>query len=248
MLSRRSWLVLSLGWVGLPALAAAADPVRVAVFDGAGVSQQVGKLLEVLGTFPDVRVERVTVEQVTAGKLAQFDVVLHPGGSGSGQGKALGDAGRAKEQEFIRQGGGYVGVCAGAYLASCDYDWSLHVLDAKVVDRAHWARGFGDVVVRVHPPGQTLLGARGEQSTIYYHQGPLLAPGEKADVPDYEPLATYVTEIARNGAPEGVMPGTTAIARGEYGAGRVICFSPHPERTAEWHAGLHRAILWAAGR
>ena len=27
------------------------------------------------------------------------------------------------------------GVCAGAYLATCDYEWSLGVLDAKVVDR-----------------------------------------------------------------------------------------------------------------
>jgi hypothetical protein len=44
-------------------------------------------------------------------------------------------------------------------------------------------------------------------------------------------MATFKTEIAKNGAPQGVMPGTTAIARGEYGLGRVVCFSPHPELT-----------------
>lgn len=27
------------------------------------------------------------------------------------------------------------------------------------------------------------------------------------------------------------MKGTTAIARGQFGKGRVICFSPHPEVT-----------------
>jgi hypothetical protein len=40
------------------------------------------------------------------------------------------------------------------------------------------------------------------------------------------------------------MRGTTAIATGEYGYGRVICFSPHPEKTSGFESmllsGVHR--------
>lgn len=228
-------------------LSAADAPVRVAVFEGDGVSERVDGVLDVLAKSPRFQVERLTADAIREGKLDGFDVVLHAGGSGGGQGKALEETGRAQERKFLQNGGGYVGICAGAYLASSDYDWSLHVLDAKVLDRQHWARGYGDVVVRVSEPAQALLGVADDESTIYYHQGPLLAPAEKDDVPDYEPLATYVTEIAKNGAPMGVMPGTTAIARGTFGSGRVICFSPHPERTPAWEAALHRAVLWSAG-
>ena len=55
-------------------------------------------------------------------------------------------------------------------------------------------------------------------------------------------MATFETEIAKNGAPLGVMKGTTAIARGEYGRGRVVCFSPHPELTRGLESLVQDAI------
>jgi hypothetical protein len=67
--------------------------------------------------------------------------------------------------------------------------------------------------------------------SIYYGQGPLLAPAGDPNIPDYVPVGVYETEIAQNGAPKGVMIGTTAIAVGTFGRGRVLCFSPHPEKT-----------------
>ena len=80
-------------------------------------------------------------------------------------------------------------------------------------------------------PGRKLLGAESQRLSIHYAQGPLLAPADRADIEDYETLATFETEIAKNGAPEGVMKGTTAIAKGRFGSGLVLCFSPHPELT-----------------
>jgi len=38
------------------------------------------------------------------------------------------------------------------------------------------------------------------------------------------------------------MRGTTAIARAPFGEGRVICFSPHPEKTAGLEGMIARAI------
>ena len=42
------------------------------------------------------------------------------------------------------------------------------------------------------------------------------------------------------------MRGTTAIARGHFGKGRVLCFSPHPEKTPGREPFLQAAVRWAA--
>jgi putative intracellular protease/amidase len=230
---------------------AAARPtkaIRIAVFHDKGVSEKVDGLIELLKTFSELQVTKLDGSEIRGGKLANFNVVLVPGGSGSKEAAALEESGRQEIRSFVERGGGYLGICAGAYLASADYDWSLHILDAKVLDRAHWARGSGDVEVSLTPAGQKLLAAASDSQTILYWQGPLLAPAGKAEIPDYETLGTFATEIAKNGAPKGVMPGTTAIARGTFGSGRVFCFSPHPERTPAVQSQVLKAIQWTAGR
>jgi len=226
----------------------AARPIRVAVFHDEGVSKNITTLLEVVQGFPELQVTEINAADVRDGKLAPFDVVIFPGGSGSKEAATLDEAGRNEVKSFVERGGGFLGICAGAYLASADYDWSLHILDAKVIDRAHWARGTGDVEVSLTDAGRKALGAASDRETILYWQGPLLAPAGKPEIPDYETLGTFATEIAKNGAPKGVMPGTTAIARGTYGSGRVFCFSPHPERTPAVQGQVLKAIQWAAAR
>ena len=39
-------------------------------------------------------------------------------------------------------------------MASAEYKWSLHLLNAHIVDDAHWTRGEGDVQLRIHQVGQ----------------------------------------------------------------------------------------------
>jgi putative intracellular protease/amidase len=246
MTHRAVVLLLVLGFLPAPARSQQPAPIRVAVYDDAGVSKGIENLLAVLARHPDLRVKRVKAADVRAGVLSGVDVLVHPGGTGGGQGKSLGAEGRDRVRAFVKEGGGYVGICAGAYLATRDYPWSLHILDAKVLDRAHWARGVGDVSVKLTKKGRELLGVKDETVTIYYHQGPLLAPAADPDIPAYETLGTFRGEIAKNGAPKGVMPGTTAIAIGTFGKGRVWCFSPHPERTPGLQGMVHRSIVWAA--
>ena len=222
--------------------------IQVAVYQGAGTGngQARAALMKLLSANEKLRVHGISPEEIRAGKLRDYHVVIHPGGSGSAQGKDLGQAGRKQVRAFVKQGGGDVGICAGAYLATCDYDWSLGILDAKVIDREHWARGFGKVELSLSDHGRQLLEVDRERIPIYYHQGPLLAPANHPDIDDFHCLAKYETEIAKNGAPPGVMTGCTAIASGAYQKGRVICFSPHPERTKGQEELLLRGILWAA--
>jgi N-formylglutamate amidohydrolase len=175
-------------------------------------------------------------------------VVLFSGGSGGAQGKSLGADGREKVRNFIEDGGGYVGICAGAYLASADYDWSLHILDARVLDRNHWARGFGDVELKVSTFGRNSLALPSDRTTVYYHQGPILAPAENSELDDYEEWASFTTEVKKDGVPGGIMPEKTAIAASRFGDGRVLAISPHPELTAGLDGVVPAAVRWAAER
>ena len=225
---------------------AASTQIKVALYAGDGTGRTVEHVERALTSDSRIAVRRLLPDDIRAGRLSEFDVLVQPGGSGSGQAKALGDEGRQKIREFVNQGGGYIGVCAGSYLATCDYEWSLGILDAKVVDRKHWARGFGPVDVGFTDAGRSRFGLEKQDLTIYYHQGPLLAPADNPEIDDFKPLATFAGDIAKNGASPGVMPGTTAIAAGRFGRGEVVCFSPHPEKTAGQERLLIEAVLSAA--
>lgn len=220
--------------------------IHIAVYDGSGVSGSVTEVLKDLAADDTIRVERIRTEQILNDELSSFNVVMFAGGSGSGQAKSLGADGREKVRQFVDAGGGYIGICAGAYLASADYEWSLSILDAKVLDRSHWARGFGDVELKVHAGGLERLSFPSDQTTVYYHQGPLLAPANKPELDDYEEWASFATEVTKAGVPGGVMPGKTAIAAGRFGTGRVLAISPHPERTEGLDSIIPSAVHWAA--
>ena len=221
--------------------------IRVAVFQGTGVGPSSEKLITALTSESDGKFEilRVTADEIRDGGLADVDVLVQPGGSGSKQGNTLGEAGRLAVRDYVRAGGGYLGVCGGAYLATNDYDWSLNLIDAKVVDRRHWARGNGTVTLRLSASGAKFFQCGEGEMAIHYAQGPLLARREwnDDDVPDYESLAIFETEIAKNG---GVMAGTSAAVRSHFGKGRVFCFSPHPELTDGLHHLIPLAVQWLA--
>lgn len=226
------------------------ERVRVAIYDDLGASVGGASGLErVLSEYDRVETRRICSVDVVAGSLSQFDVVLHPGGSGSGQANSLGEAGRAREVEFIRSGGGYLGVCAGGYLAACNYPWSLAILDARTIDtkNGNWRRGRAELEIELTAAGLGLFGDMDPNFDVRYANGPIYAPGEREEIPDYETLAVYRGEVAENGTSKGVMPGTPALIRGRFGAGRAVAFSPHPESTQSLQHFIRDAVLWAAG-
>ena len=234
-----------------------AEPIRIGVYshstNPARVSQIVGVFTNILTPKKGFEVQRVDPASIRAGVLTNLNVLIMPGGSGSKQATNLETPGCEAIQKFVRDGGGYVGICAGAYLASSHYSWSLNLINAKVIDRSHWARGKGDVVLTLTPLGQKVLGHPESEVEVYYGQGPLYGRATNDTLPAYEDLAIYKTEVAKENVPEGVpmgvMPGTTAIARGEYGKGRVLCYSPHPEKPFQpvFHL-IENGVRWAAGK
>lgn len=224
------------------------EPVRVAFYAGTGTGGSKTQAYQAIRAAENNRIVCVGEAEVRPDVLRQFDVLFVPGGSGSKQASAMTPDGREAVRDFVRKGGGFVGVCGGAYLATSHYTWSLGILDAAVLDTKHWKRGTGKVEAELTDAGRRVLSHEPSTLTIYFANGPLLAPGNKPDIPDFETLAHFRGDIAKNGAPSGVMPGTVAVACGRFGAGRVIVFSPHPEKTSGLEPLALRAVLWAAGR
>ncbi len=223
-------------------------PVRVAIFNGDGApAGGIENVCARVDGLPGATITRVKPEEIVAKGLKEYDVIVFSGGSGSAQAKSLGEEGREKVREFVREGGGYVGICAGAYLACSNFSWGLGVLNASTVS-SKWMRGSGFVEQEVTVDGQPILGTVEGVFKVRYNNGPIIKPGDRADLPAYRPLALFRTEVAKNGAPEGIMVNSPAQAAGEYGKGRVFISSPHPENTPGLEHLIPRGILWAAGR
>ena len=92
--------------------------LKIAIFDGKGASDHGIEETQVrIKSLPQVCVTRVKAADWTNIDLKPFDAVVFSGGSGSAQAEAIGEAGRNNVREYVRGGGGYLGICAGAYLA-----------------------------------------------------------------------------------------------------------------------------------
>ena len=222
---------------------------RVGVFDAAGANE--AKVLKVIGEDRRFFACHVGPQDMSELGLQQFEVMVFPGGSGSKQGGAIGADGRENVRRFVRKGGGVVGICAGAYLCSSHYKWSLNLMNASVFNKmvevkgrgrkSMWYRGKStEVRVEFTDEGAALFGLEGTHS-IRYHNGPILSPGNTPSAPAYRALAFFRTENGIYEAQKGTMIGAPAVVVSDFGKGKVLAISPHFESTR----GKEQAILKA---
>ncbi len=220
--------------------------IRVALYDDAGATGKgIPRVMELLAGARGIGVVSLKAGDFRPNSLRGYDVVMFTGGSGSKQAGALGDAGREEVRRFVREGGGYVGICAGAYLACAGFSWGVGVLDAKTVS-PKWRRGKGTVNIEMLPRGAAITGLKAGPHDIRYANGPIITGLGRDDIPDFEPLAVFRSELAENGSPPGAMTGSPAMSCGHYGKGRVFVSSPHPEQTAGMERLVENVVRWAA--
>lgn len=235
------------GYKTIVAPPAKAKPVKVAIYLGKGTTKDAVDLVSKgVQSIPGSTVKIVSGEELGTLDLKPFDVVIFCGGSGMSQSQGIGDAGRNNIREYVRGGGGYLGICAGAYLACANFSWGLGVLNAGTVS-SQWRRGKGFVDIELADPGRKVFGDVKGTFKIRYGNGPIIKPGDLTDVPAYTPLSFYRTELAENGTPVGVMIDSPAQAIGTFGKGRVFVSSPHAENTPGLENVIPRAVLWASG-
>jgi glutamine amidotransferase-like uncharacterized protein len=233
--------------------------IDVALYDSAGASAKgITNLSRLLGQSDGISVVRVGPSDITADVLKPFEVVLFPGGSGSKQGRAIGEEGREIVRRFVKRGNGVVGICAGAFLCSSHYDWSLRVINTavfnKTVDipgvgrKSMWYRGATqEVQMELEGAAATILGKSGDVK-VRYHNGPIISVGKATDLPSYTPLAWFRSEVSKYEPQKGTMINTPAIVVADFGKGRVLSVSPHPEATPGLESMIVNGVRWAAGK
>jgi hypothetical protein len=221
--------------------------IKVGIYRGPGAPQGgVDNVTNVLKPFPQAKVVVLSEQDVASLNLSAYDVLVFPGGSGSGQSKGIGEAGLKNVREFVANGGGYVGICGGAYLACSNFSWGLGILNAGTVS-SKWMRGQAMLDLDVAPAGTELLGDVKAPFKVRYHNGPILKPANRTDIPAYTTVTTFKTEVANNGTPAGVQVNSPAHVISTFGKGRVFISSPHPENTPGLENFIPRGIFWAAG-
>lgn len=214
--------------------------IRAALYDDSGsAGKGIPNVSEQLARCKDIEVTKLDADGIRAG-LDGYDVVIFTGGSGGKQANTIGLLGREQVRRFVEAGGGYIGICAGAYLACDGFSWGVKVLDAKTPS-PKWERGGADLEIETTADGQKLLGLP-RNAVVRYHNGPVLVPAHNPAIPDFEPLVFFRTETAKNGSPAGAQINTPAMARGAYGRGRVLACSPHPEQTAGMENWIEHAV------
>ena len=221
--------------------------LKVGIYRGPGSPQGgVDNVTNVLKPFPQVKVVVLSEQDVATLNLSAYDVLVFPGGSGSGQSKGVGEAGLKNVRDFVSNGGGYVGICGGAYLACSGFSWGLGILNAGTVS-SKWQRGQAMLDLELAPAGPQLLGDVKGTFKVRYHNGPILKPDNRTDIPPYTTVTIFKTEVAEHGTPPGVQVNSPAHVISTFDKGRVFISSPPPENTPGLENFIPRGIFWAAG-
>ena len=222
-------------------------PRLIALYDAEGIGGGGPVNLERIAAqqLEGVGIYRVCGEDIREGALAPAAGTIFPGGSGRGIGNGLETEGRQILREFITAGGGYLGVCAGAYFAGSGLDNYLHAVRLK--HSQPWARGRTTLEIELTDEGQTLLGSQQRVLSTRYANGPVFVASEQTDGgdPDFVVLARFKTAATDSrGVERSEMIGEAAIGAVPYGRGRILIISPHPESHEQHHQLVARAIEW----
>ncbi len=227
-----------------------AAPVRVGVFSGPGALPLcVRQALAALRLDPGISAFPVDARDLLSGTLEYLDVILFPGGGGATQACNLGEAGRGRVRDFVlRRGGGYVGICAGAYLGA----WSSLYPDSLALAAAQGVghKGRGRVVVSLTKEGKELFpeleGVR--PLLCRYANGPLLVPRKVKGLRPYKSALRFAGDVYSSRRGKGKAPGKDFLIFAPAGKGRVFLSAGHPEATRGLKWMVPRMARWAAGR
>jgi len=155
-------------------------------------------------------------QDIRGGRLEDCSLLIIPGGYTAECVDALGEEGFEQIREFVAGGGGYVGICAGAYIAARKVEVpgrppGLRIIEIENERKA--GQGLRTITI-VQPEHPVVKGYEGE-ADIWYQNGPMMKASEGV-----ETLAVYEE-------------GAAAIVCSTYGHGKVIIFSSHPEGSLE---------------
>lgn len=218
--------------------------VRVGIFAdygigarGLGPKEYSGRLKALIDTFdPSCHTKLIRSKDIANNVLDSIDVVVFPGGLASDTYKCLTEKGRKKINEFVFNGGGYIGICAGAYLGRYPDvkkgSLGLGLTSSRsTVPHAEKHVREGVIRTRLTDTGRECFPELSKQDFLYlyYFNGPLLEQADNTGLDNYEELITLDSQWLVGTNPQNKTP--TILLRSKFGKGTVILSAAHPEIT-----------------
>lgn len=234
-----------------PSSAAAAQkeaPLRIAVFTGSG-ARNIGSFrwVEIASMAENAEPLFVDGASIRAGALDSADILIMPGGSATLESRDLGEEGRKKLKDWIRQGGGYIGTCAGCYLLMEPHEKSKQYL-SLIPYKDGTSGGRADLLVKFNAEAKRLAGIPECKHRMRYGHGPVPVPtGHAIEGSDFKVVATYACNINQTPKARKSFAGKPAAFAGTFGKGRVFVFTVHPEYDVEDHKFIAAALKFITG-
>jgi glutamine amidotransferase-like uncharacterized protein len=212
---------------------AAMPKIKVGLFLDKGCFGN-GTLLwtRLLANSPQLELTLLDGQDVRYGNLSDLQLLVCPGGGGSRQINSMGPIGFERVKKFVDDGGSYLGICAGSYNAM-NRPNRFAFLPYDYVDDANGR--LADLLVEVTDAGSKLLGLKAGRRIVCYDGGNVMRPTEPTGKGDSQILITFKSCVSEHGrAPYNFMD-TPAVVFGQYGKGKVVACSFHPELYESTH-------------
>ena len=226
------------------ASAEAAPKVRVALFLDEGCRGN-GALhwARMLARSPQIDLTIIDGKALRDGKLDGCKLLVCPGGGGAKQIGAMKPAGFRIVKKFVNDGGAYLGICAGSYNVM-NRKGRFAFLPYDYIERA--AGKLADITVELNGRGAELLGVKPGRFICRYNGGNIMRPTEPTGKGDGEVLAVFKSSSSFPDRAAYNFIDTPAMIYGQYGKGKVLAVSPHPESyesTRPIAMGMVRALI-----
>lgn len=179
---------------------------------------------------PGISFDYRTSSVINSAILSSYDVLIIPGGNSATY--VNGDSINSNDiKQFLSDGNGYLGICAGAYAASNSVDgiysgWGIapDVNTKNVIYE-------GSVLLSTTSSANNFLDS--PNTTFYHLNGPAMYS-----------TSSKVSSFADYKGDETGYQSYSAIMGENYGSGRVLLTGSHPELYSDNSKSLAQMILW----
>ena len=174
---------------------------------------------------PALDLTLLDAQDIQNGKLDDLDLLVIPGGSSASQYRDITEKGGDKIREFVKKGGSYVGICAGFHCTLNKPD-RFRLMPYTYRDGAGGYRA--KLAIDVNERGAKLMNIKSGRYWVSYSRGPISTEVKEWEHGKAETLGIYRSTVSHIGRDSDFM-NSPAIIYGNYGKGKVIATSFHPE-------------------
>lgn len=197
----------------------------IAIYSDQGVWEESVKAAKKMFQWMDYEVKLINSDYINKKGLNNFKTLCIPGGDMYQYAQDISSKGKDHIRNFISNGGGYIGICGGAYFASEKVIWQENELPMtplglfsgtakgpiyEIVIYPDYTMCKVNIIDSTHP----VTKSEPDSVWVLYYWGPVLIPNRDTDI-------TIIGRYDKGNQP-------TMLAF-EYGEGRVFLIGTHPE-------------------